>query len=233
MVIKGVYKCLYNKNSGEHFYTAKAGERDDLVKIGWQYEGIGWYAPETSETPVYRLYNKYGGEHHYTVNEAEKDALVKAGWTDEDIGWYSDDNKTVVLYREYNPNARSCNHNYTTNQKEHETLIGIGWNDEGTAWYGIKEGAPAAPAPTPEPGGTVYKESDRHNWGFGVIPDIFKDIEEFKHHFLDSENRLPYWYGTDEALKAAKLAGTDPELAKLPCFGFMDENGAYILDTEP
>ena len=154
-------------------------------------------------------------------------------WTDEDIGWYSDDNKTVVLYREYNPNARSCNHNYTTNQKEHETLIGIGWNDEGTAWYGIKEGAPAAPAPTPEPGGTVYKESDRHNWGFGVIPDIFKDIEEFKHHFLDSENRLPYWYGTDEALKAAKLAGTDPELAKLPCFGFMDENGAYILDTEP
>ncbi len=146
---KEMYR-LYNKNSGEHFYTAKAGERDDLVKIGWQYEGIGWYAPETSETPVYRLYNKYGGEHHYTVNEAEKEALVKAGWIDEGIGWYSDDNKTVVLYREYNPNARSCNHNYTTNQKEHEALVKMGWNDEGTAWYGIKEGNPITPTPEPE-----------------------------------------------------------------------------------
>lgn len=146
---KEMYR-LYNKNSGEHLYTAKAGERDDLVKIGWQYEGIGWYAPETSATPVYRLYNKYGGEHHYTVNEVEKDALVKVGWTDEGIGWDSDDNHTVVLYREYNPNARSCNHNYTTNQKEHEALIGIGWNNEGTAWYGIKEGNPITPASEPE-----------------------------------------------------------------------------------
>lgn len=133
---------LYNSNTGEHFYTANSGEKDELSKIGWQYECIGWYAPEKSKTAVYRLYNKYGGEHHYTVNKAEKDALVKAGWTDDGIGWYSDDNKTVALYREYNPNARSCNHNYTTNRKEHEALIGMGWNNEGTAWYGAAEGKP-------------------------------------------------------------------------------------------
>jgi hypothetical protein len=48
---------LYNENSGEHFFTANAGERDALVKFGWQYEGIGWYAPKTSVIPVFRLYN--------------------------------------------------------------------------------------------------------------------------------------------------------------------------------
>ena len=130
---------LYNPNSGEHFYTAKAKERDDLVKLGWEDEGIGWFAPEKSESPVYRLYNKYGGEHHYTLKEAEKDALVKAGWTDEGIGWYSDDEKVVPVFREYNPNARSCNHNYTTNYKEHEALDKAGWDGEGIGWYGTAE----------------------------------------------------------------------------------------------
>ena len=31
---------LYNPNSGEHFYTADASERDHLVDVGWNYEGI-------------------------------------------------------------------------------------------------------------------------------------------------------------------------------------------------
>jgi hypothetical protein len=32
---------LYNPNSGEHFYTASAGEQKHLVKVGWRDEGIG------------------------------------------------------------------------------------------------------------------------------------------------------------------------------------------------
>ncbi|MDR2976281.1 MAG: hypothetical protein LBV19_03125, partial [Streptococcaceae bacterium] len=44
---------LYNPNSGEHFYTAGPAEKDNLVKAGWEYEGIGWVAPD-SGTPVYR-----------------------------------------------------------------------------------------------------------------------------------------------------------------------------------
>lgn len=31
-------------NSGSHHYTTDASERDTLVKVGWKYEGIGWYA---------------------------------------------------------------------------------------------------------------------------------------------------------------------------------------------
>ncbi|MCR5582061.1 MAG: leucine-rich repeat protein, partial [Eggerthellaceae bacterium] len=70
---------LYNPNSGEHFYTASAEERDGLVALGWQYEGSGWVAPETSDTPVYRLYNPNGGDHHYTMSAEERDWLVSLG----------------------------------------------------------------------------------------------------------------------------------------------------------
>jgi len=125
---------VYNPNSGEHFYTANEKEKDALVELGWQYEGVGWKAPGEG-TPVYRLYNKYGGEHHYTMNEKEKDALVKLGWTDEGIGWNSADENGRPVYRDYNPNAHANNHNYTANKKEHTALIGFGWNDESIGWY--------------------------------------------------------------------------------------------------
>ena len=133
---------LYNPNSGEHFYTSDEQEMNVLVSRGWKYEGVGWKAPSSSETPVYRLYNKTGGEHHYTTDKKERDALIKKyGWTDEGIGWYSDDSKRVKVYREYNPNAFANNHNYTPDTKEHKALINkYGWKDEGIAWYGSGKG---------------------------------------------------------------------------------------------
>ena len=133
---------LYNPNSGEHFYTANAGEKNHLANIGWIYEGIGWNAPKTSDYPVYRLYNGNGGEHHYTMNKAEKDMLVRAGWKYEGIGWCSADPKdsnSIPLLREYNPNAFANNHNYTTSKPEHNWLISLGWKDEGKAWYALNK----------------------------------------------------------------------------------------------
>ena len=128
---------LYNTNSGEHFYTSDANERNYLAGIGWNYEGIGWIAPASSNTPVYRLYNSYGGEHHYTTNLAERDMLISAGWSDEGIGWYSDDEQTVPLYRQYNPNAFANNHNYTTSLAENDWLVSLGWRAEDIGWYGV------------------------------------------------------------------------------------------------
>lgn len=130
---------LYNKYTGEHFYTSSTAERDANVKLGWTYEGVGWTAPKTSATPVYRLYNPYamGGDHHYTMSLAERNALVKAGWKAEGIGWYSDDAKGTPLYRQYNPYAVSGTHNYTTSKYENDYLATIGWRAEGIAWYGI------------------------------------------------------------------------------------------------
>ena len=131
---------LYNKNTGEHFYTASIGERNKLIAGGWNDEGIGWLAPKTSSTPVYRLYNPNSQDHHYTVNATEKDFLVKSGWKSEGIGWYSDDSKRVPLYRQYNPNAKTGNHNYTTNADENNFLVENGWKAEGISWYGAASG---------------------------------------------------------------------------------------------
>lgn len=131
---------LYNKWTGEHFYTSSSDEKANLVNVGWTDEGVGWYAPASSKSPVYRLYNKYvsGGDHHYTTSVEEKDKCIKAGWTDEGIGWYSDDSKGVPLYRQYNPYAKSGTHNYTANKTENDNLVTKGWREEGVSWYGVK-----------------------------------------------------------------------------------------------
>ena len=133
---------LYNPNSGEHFYTASAHERDSLRRTGWKYEGVGWTAPASSRTPVYRLYS--GTDHHYTTSAAERDMLVRAGWKYEGVGWYSDDAKGVPLYRQFNPNVNpgaprnnSGSHNYTTSRAEHDHLVSVGWRGEGIGWYGM------------------------------------------------------------------------------------------------
>ncbi len=127
---------LYNPNSGEHFYTASEKERNALVKVGWEYEGVAWEGPSYSNTPVYRLYNENSGDHHYTPSKRERDNLVKQGWKDEGIGWYSDDAKTKPLYRLYNPNAGTGSHHYTTSARERDSLVKQGWQDEGIGWYG-------------------------------------------------------------------------------------------------
>lgn len=134
---------LYNPNSGEHFYTASAQERDVLVSAGWSYEDVGWIAPASSKTPVFRLYS--GTDHHYTSSAAERDALVMSGWSDEGIGWYSDDAKGIPLYRQFNPNVdpaaptnNSGSHNYTISQSENDFLCNNGWQGEGIGWYGCK-----------------------------------------------------------------------------------------------
>ncbi|KKW70508.1 hypothetical protein VN96_2362 [Lactococcus cremoris] len=70
---------LYNKNTGEHFYTSSAFERDSVNKSGWSYEGVGWIAPKKSSTPIYRVFNPNakGGDHYYTKSNYEANQLVK------------------------------------------------------------------------------------------------------------------------------------------------------------
>lgn len=129
---------LYNRNSGEHFYTCRGEERDMLRSKGWRYEGVGWFAPTTGD-PVFRLYNRNAGDHHYTRSAAERDMLVAKGWRYEGVGWYSvpenSAGKKYPLYRQYNPRARRGNHNYTTNKAENDMLVRLGWRAEGIGWY--------------------------------------------------------------------------------------------------
>lgn len=72
---------LFNPNSGEHFYTLNAKERDNITKQGCTYEGIGWYSYKGANgIPVSRLYNKKVNWHHYTLDENEKRVITKQGW---------------------------------------------------------------------------------------------------------------------------------------------------------
>lgn len=132
---------VYNPNSGEHFYTASAVERDSLVRAGWTYEGIGWTAA-SGKLPVYRLYS--GTDHHYTSSSFERDSLINAGWKDEGIGWYTENPSGIPLYRQFNPNVdpsaptnNSGSHNYTMSKAENDNLVAQGWRAEGIGWYGL------------------------------------------------------------------------------------------------
>ena len=128
---------LYNPNTGEHIYTSDSGEKDYLSAIGWNYEGIGWNAPVSSDTPVYRLFNPFTSEHYYTTNEEEMFYLSVIGWNYEGIGWYSADNG-MPIYRVFNPyNDGPGAHHYTADSGEVFALVIQGWNDEGIGWYGL------------------------------------------------------------------------------------------------
>ena len=60
------------------------------MKLGWKYEGIGWYSDTNKSVPLYRQYNPNAksGSHNYTTNKAENDMLVNAGWKAEGVAWY-------------------------------------------------------------------------------------------------------------------------------------------------
>ena len=132
-----VYR-LYNRWSGEHLFTASHEEYSQLEDIGWNGEGLAWYAPVESASPVYRLYNPYSGDHHYTREKREYDHLGSIGWRQEGVAFYSSEEKDgVPVYRLYNPWLTAGTHLFTTDEEEYDSLGGIGWNKEDVAWYGL------------------------------------------------------------------------------------------------
>ncbi|SEH38788.1 MULTISPECIES: N-acetylmuramoyl-L-alanine amidase [Atopobiaceae] len=129
---EGTMFRLYNMYTGEHLYTQSIAERNNLIDVGWDFEGVGWTAPKTGE-PVYRLYNPYTSDHHYTRSLAEYNSLQRVGWSGEGIKWYS--GGSIPIYRQYNPYARTGSHNYTASAYERDSLVRAGWHDEGVGWY--------------------------------------------------------------------------------------------------
>lgn len=140
---------MYNPNSGEHLYTRSVGERDNLKRYGWHYEGIAWQAP-TSGSPVYRLYNRYNGEHFYTLDAGERDKISHTGWTYEGVAFYSYNGANrVPVTRLYNKYVNW--HHYTLDSHERDVISKQGWKIEGVGWYAMPSSKPnPAPAPSNE-----------------------------------------------------------------------------------
>ena len=133
---ESVYR-LYNRFTGEHFYTFSYDETNKLIACGWRYEGVSWKSPLRSSAPVHRLFNPISGEHHFTMDWNEAVSLAICGWNYEGIAWYSDDEARVPVYRVFNPNAKGPgSHHYTTDFNEAFFLALCGWNYEGIGWYG-------------------------------------------------------------------------------------------------
>lgn len=139
-----VYR-LYNKATGEHFYTTSNFEANQDVKTGWLAEGVAWFAPKTG-TAVYRVYNPNAknGDHYYTKSKFEAESLVKQGWKWDNGGkpvFYSG-GKTSV-YVAYNPNAQSGAHNFTTGAAEQKNLLANGWKYGSTTFEAVNVGISA------------------------------------------------------------------------------------------
>lgn len=128
---------MYNKNDGQHHYTQILSEANQLIKVGWNYEGVGWVSPAAG-TSVYRMYNPNNGRHHYTPYAYERDNLIKVGWKSEGVSWFS--GGSVPVYRLYNPHAapREDSHHYTPLASERDSLVKVGWRSEGVAWYAAR-----------------------------------------------------------------------------------------------
>lgn len=126
---------MYDPNSGEHFYTGSEEERENLIKAGWNYEGVGFTFPLTTGDPVHRLYDPVTGEHLYTMDEAEKARLEAAGWNYEGIAFNSGFEDEVPQHRLHNPNETRGAYHFTSSLEERENLLAAGWEYQGIGWY--------------------------------------------------------------------------------------------------
>ena len=133
---------LYNPYTHEHLFTTDAAEKDNLVSLGWNFEGTtGRVYMHGEKGGVYRLYNPTTGEHHYTTKEDEVAACVKAGWKNEGVKFFSvldADKQTVGMVSMYNPYEKKFYHHYTSDADEIAKMVKDGWRKEEIKWYAAK-----------------------------------------------------------------------------------------------
>ena len=133
---------LYNPYTHEHLFTTDAAEKDNLVTLGWRFEGaVGKVYMHGEKGGVYRLYNPNSGEHHYTMKEDEVAARVKDGWKNEGVKFFSvldADKQTVGMVSMYNPYEKKFYHHYTSDPDEIAKMVKAGWIKEEIKWYAAK-----------------------------------------------------------------------------------------------
>jgi hypothetical protein len=71
---------LSNPNSGEHFYTISAAEKDTLVTAGWYLEGNNGCIADAPVCGAVTLWRLAAATHMFTTDVAERDSLVSQGW---------------------------------------------------------------------------------------------------------------------------------------------------------
>lgn len=127
-----VYR-LYNPNTQEHLLTASEEEKNALLEMKWQFDGVAWAASKTG-IPVYRLYNLYDDWHTYSMSEEEIASLTELGWTVDGIVFTSTEAANhISVYRLFNPYEKMNYHLLTSSEEEREMLLSLGWMLDGVA----------------------------------------------------------------------------------------------------
>lgn len=129
----GVHR-MYNGGSGEHFYTATAGEG---TTSGFHQEAANYFqlasSPAPGLVPLHRCLMNYG-KHFYT--SAPNCEGVSPGTEEGTLGYLSSTQQcgSVPLYRSYNPGSND--HFYTVDAEENARATqGGGYKDEGIIGY--------------------------------------------------------------------------------------------------
>ena len=145
-----VYR-LYS-NTGRHFWTTSASERDQLLASGaWTSEGTPFSVdPSSSNTGdlVHRLYTQgSGGVYVLTRDESYMALLLQNGYRDEGIAFTS----VSTAAQDAPPAASRQNiyrlqlnneHFWTISARERDALIYAGARYEGTSWQTTTTGQP-------------------------------------------------------------------------------------------
>jgi hypothetical protein len=181
-----VYR-FYNRNSGAHFYTASATERDRVIATvpNLVYEGQAFQASGTADaalSPVYRFFNGQTGVHFYTISQSERDHIIATlpQFTYEGVAYHA---RTAAgtgfrpLYRFYV--ASRGFHFFTTSSSEAGQVIATlpQYRYEGIAYYVLGQADPQPPAgvgyqgnpvPVPSDGAAVDTSQPDHVIGSGT-----------------------------------------------------------------
>jgi len=201
---------LYKPSSGEHLYTKNVSEANSLQNSGWNYEGVGWVAPD-SGTQVFRLYNPNSSLHHYTSDTNERDSLIKAGWKYEQVAFHSGGN--LPVYRAYNPNSGL--HNFTSALGEQNSLVSVGWKNEGTAFY----------CKATAPNGTVNAANYILPWNLVKSGKSIINATNSKYSSL-VQNAIPKW----NALRSGTLVySSTATSANVVCYDANEVNTALAV----
>lgn len=129
---------LYNPYTQEHLLTSNQAEKEQLISVGWHFDGVAWMTPSKGE-PVYRLYNPFDDWHTYSMSLEEIDMLIPLGWKVDGVVCYSAAGNTdTPIFRLFNPYAQVNYHLLTASEEEIRWLVSLGWILEGVGWYGVR-----------------------------------------------------------------------------------------------
>lgn len=139
-----VYR-FFNQETGAHFYTASAAERDRVISEldQFAFEGPSFgFAPsdDPAAEPVFRFFNEETGVHFYTISEPERDfilsTLPRFQFEGEAYGAYEAPVEgTIPLYRFFNNETGT--HFYTPSASERDAVVDTlpQFEPEGIAYY--------------------------------------------------------------------------------------------------